>query len=215
MLDHLFVHPAAIIGKEELDATIPLLDVDDHAAILEKVDEVAARLRDLGVRVRIDARENLSPGAKFYEWERKGVPFRVEIGPKDLEKGSLALARRVTPEGAKRKEFVEENEAIRTLPDRLQTFQDELLEAARERREDATVRGVTSIGELEEALDGGAGFVYSGWSGDPAVEEAVQAATKATSRVIPDEEFRSDAAPERCISGEGEAKHEVVWARAY
>jgi len=194
---------------------VPILVGDDHAAILEKVDEVAARLRDLGVRVRVDARENLSPGAKFYEWERKGVPFRVEIGPKDLEKGSLALARRVIPEGAKRKEFVEENEAIQTLPDRLEAFQAELLKAARDRREDATVRGVTSMDELEEALDQGAGFVYSGWNGDPAVEQAVQEQTKATSRVLPDEEFRSDSAPAHCISGNGDAEHEVVWARAY
>ncbi len=194
---------------------VPILVGDDTDAILRKVDEVAARLKEKGVRVKVDARDNLSPGAKFYEWERKGVPFRVEIGPKDLEKGSLALARRVTPEGAKRKEFVEENEAIATLPDRLEAFQTELMEAARTRRENSTVRGVTSIGELEEALNSGAGFVYSGWSGDPAVEEDVKARTKATSRVIPDEEFRSEKAPKKCISGNDEAKHEVVWARAY
>ena len=72
-----------------------------------------------------------------------------------------------------------------------------------------------SIEELEEALDQGAGFVYTGWSGDPAVEQEVKDRTKATSRVIPSEEFRSETPPERCISGEGEAKHEVVWARAY
>jgi prolyl-tRNA synthetase len=194
---------------------VPILVGDDPARILEKCDEVAGRLRAAGVRVHIDARDNLSPGAKFYEWERKGLPYRVEIGPKDLEKGSLALARRVTPEGAKRKEFVEENEAIASLPERLEAFQTELVEAARARREEATVRGVTSIEELEEALDGGAGFVYTGWSGDPAVEQEVKERTKATSRVIPGEEFRSDTAPSTCLSGEGEAKHEVVWARAY
>ncbi|MFQ5538547.1 MAG: proline--tRNA ligase [Gemmatimonadota bacterium] len=195
---------------------VPIVRGDDtRDAVLSKAHEVRDRLRDLGIRVRVDARDNLSPGAKYYEWERKGVPYRIEVGPKDLEKGSLALARRVTPEGAKRKEFVPEEEAVASMPGRLEAFQTELLEIARARREAATVRGVGSVDELEEALDGGAGFVYSGWNGDPAVEQMVKDRTKATSRVIPGEEFRSEAVPERCISGDGPARYEVVWARAY
>ncbi len=195
---------------------VPITRGDDtRSAVLEKVDEVAGRLRAAGVRVKVDGRDHLSPGAKFYEWERKGVPYRLEIGPKDLEKGSVALARRVRPEGAKRKEFVPEEEAIETLPARLEAFQDELRETARARREENTVRGVGSIGELAEAFEAGAGFVYTGWNGDPAVEEQVKEATKATSRVIPSEEFRSPRVPERCVSGDGPAAMEVVWARAY
>lgn len=195
---------------------VPILRGDDtQAAVRTKADEVVARLKELGVRAKLDARDNLSPGAKYYEWERKGVPFRVEIGPKDLEQGQLALARRVTPEGAKRKEFVAEAEALAGMPARLEAFQTELMETARRRREDNTVRGVRSIGELEEALDGGAGFVYTGWNGDPSVEQRVKDQTKATSRVIPSEEFRSATAPAKCVSGEGDAKVEVIWARAY
>ena len=195
---------------------VPILRGDDtQAAVLSKAHEVGDRLKALGVRVKVDARDNLSPGAKYYEWERKGVPFRVEVGPKDLEKGQLALARRVTPEGAKRKEFVPEGEAVAGMPARLEEFQSELMHTARRRREEHTYRGVKSIGELQEILDNGGGFVYSGWSGDPAVEQAVKDATKATSRVIPSEEFRSEAAPEKCISGQDPAKVEVAWARAY
>ncbi|MEQ9399880.1 MAG: proline--tRNA ligase [Longimicrobiales bacterium] len=195
---------------------VPILRGDDtQAAVLAKVDEVAGRLKELGVRVKVDARDHLSPGAKYYEWERKGVPYRMEIGPKDLEKGSVALARRVIPEGAKRKEFVEENEAVAGMPARLEAFQTELRDRALARREANTVRGVNSLGELAEALDGGAGFVYTGWNGDPAVEEQVKEATKATSRVIPGPEFRSDSAPATCVSGNGKAEVEVVWARAY
>ncbi|MBT8488364.1 MAG: proline--tRNA ligase, partial [Gemmatimonadetes bacterium] len=123
---------------------VPILRGDD-GPVLEKVDEVAARLKEAGVRVRIDARENLSPGAKYYEWERKGVPYRVEIGPRDLEKGSVALARRLTPEGAKRKEFVPEDQAIAEMPGRLEAFQRELGTAALARRDAATVRGVESL----------------------------------------------------------------------
>lgn len=195
---------------------VPILRGDDtQAAVLAKAEEVGARLRELGVRVRVDLRDHLSPGAKYYEWERKGVPLRVEIGPKDLQQGQLALARRVTPEGAKRKEFVPEAEALAGMPTRLEAFQRELMESARRRREAHTYRGVNSIGELGEILDNGGGFVYSGWSGDPTVEQRVKDATKATTRVIPSEEFRSDKAPDKCISGQGPATMEVIWARAY
>jgi prolyl-tRNA synthetase len=195
---------------------VPILRGDDtESAVRAKAQEVADRLRADGVRVKVDTRDHLSPGAKYYEWERKGVPFRVEIGPKDLAQGQLALARRVVPEGAKRKEFVPEGEAIAGMRVRLDAFQAELRETARKRREAATVRGVKSIDELQEALDSGAGFVFTGWSGDPAVEQRVKEATKATSRVIPDEEFRSASAPAACVSGNGPAVMEVAWARAY
>jgi prolyl-tRNA synthetase len=195
---------------------VPILRGDDtQAAVLAKADEVAARLKQAGVRVRVDARDHLSPGSKYYEWERKGVPFRVEIGPKDLEQGQLALVRRVTPEGAKRKEFVPEGEAVAGLSARLDAFQAELLAAARSRREAHTHRGAASIEEVGEILDAEGGFVLTGWSGDPAVEQRMKEATKATSRVIPGDEFRSAAPPEKCISGEGASTMEVAWARAY
>ena len=193
---------------------VPILRGED-GPVLEKADTVAARLKEAGLRVKIDARENLSPGAKYYEWERKGVPFRIEIGPKDLEKGQLALARRITPEGEKRKAFLPEEEAIATLPERMEAFQAELRDRAVARREAHTVRGIGSLDQLEEALDGGAGFVYTGWNGDGSVEEAVKERTKATIRCLPGEEFRSGEAPAKCVSGEGASVTEVVWARAY
>jgi prolyl-tRNA synthetase len=194
---------------------VPILGSEDSAPVLAKAAEVKDRLKACGVRVKVDARENLSAGAKYYEWERKGVPYRVEIGPKDLAKGSLALVRRVTPEGEKRKAFVPEAQAIAELPARLETFQTELLEASRGRREESTVRGVRSVDELAEALDHGAGFVLTGWSGSAAVEAAIKERTKATLRVLVDEEFRSPTAPAKCVSGEGASIAEVAWARAY
>jgi prolyl-tRNA synthetase len=193
---------------------VPILRGDD-TAVMEKTQQVAARLKEAGVRVKVDARDHLSPGAKYYEWERKGVPFRIEIGPRDLEQGQLALARRLTPEGEKRKAFLPEEEVITTLPTRLEAFQTELRDAAVARREANTVRGVKSVDELAEALDSGAGFVYTGWNGDAAVEEAVKERTKATIRCLPGEEFRSAESPAKCVSGEGDAVTEAVWARAY
>ncbi|MDH5760229.1 MAG: proline--tRNA ligase [Gemmatimonadota bacterium] len=195
---------------------VPITRGDDTAAaVLEKSHQFAARLKDQGVRVKVDARENLSPGAKFYEWERKGVPFRVEIGPKDMEKGQVALARRIVPEGAGRKEFVAEDQAVSEMPSRLESFQTELREAAWKRREENSHRGVKTLDEMVEIIENGGGMVYTGWNGDPAVEEMVKERTKATIRCIPTEEFRSGSAPDRCVSGEGASTMEVAWARAY
>jgi prolyl-tRNA synthetase len=187
---------------------------EERVAVLEKADQLAALLRDQDVRVKVDGRDHLSPGAKFWEWERKGVPFRLEIGPKDLEKGQAVLVRRKQFGDEERKEFLPENEAVEGMVGRLESFQANLLKAAIERREANSYRGVETLDELAEIMEGDGGFVYAGWNGDAAVEEMVKEKTKATIRVIPDQEFRSEKPPTRCISG-GEAKMEVVFSRAY
>ena len=194
---------------------VPILKGDDVAPVLEKAEALRSALADRGVRARVDARDHLSPGNKFYEWERKGVPLRMEIGPKDMEKGQVVLAKRVRQEDDPRKEFLPEAEALATIPERLDAFQAQLLEAATARREQNSHRGVKTIGELAEIMDSSGGYVYTGWSGDPAVEERVKEETKATLRCIPGEEFRSEEAPTKCIGGDGDAKMEVMWARAY
>ncbi len=186
----------------------------ERTAVVEKAHELRARLVDAGVRVKVDDRDHLNPGAKFWEWERKGVPFRLEIGPKDLAKEQVVLVKRVTGEGEDRKAFLPEAQALAELPQRLEDFQAQLLERARARREANSHRGVKTLEELKEILDGPGGFVYTGWSGDPAVEERVKEETKATLRCIPGPDFRSPNAPERCIGG-GESTMEVVWAKAY
>ena len=187
---------------------------EERVAVTEKAHELASRLRDIGVRVKVDDRDYLSPGAKFWEWERKGVPFRLEIGPKDLPKEQAVLVRRVSFGEENRKEFLPENQAVSGMPAWLDTFQANLLQAAKDRREANSHRGVSDLAGLKEIMDGPGGFVYTGWNGDPAVEEKVKEETKATIRVIPDPEFRSEVAPRKCIGG-GEAKMEVVWAKAY
>jgi prolyl-tRNA synthetase len=100
------------------------------------------------------------------------------------------------------------------MPTKLQTFQANLLQAAQDRREANSHRDIQGLAELKEIMEGPGGFVYTGWSGDPQVEEKVKDETKATLRVIPDREFRSDTPPTRCIGG-GDAKMEVVWSKAY
>jgi prolyl-tRNA synthetase len=163
------------------------------------------------LRVRVDDREGIKPGAKYYEWEMRGVPLRLEIGPKDLEKGSVFSARRDTRAKAAL--------PIAGLPESvaalLRTIQGDLLAAAHARREAASHRGVTSYAQFKEIMEGPGGFVYAGWNGDPAVEAQVKEETKATIRLIPDPEFRSTTPPTACLVTGQPAKHEVIWAKAY
>jgi prolyl-tRNA synthetase len=187
---------------------------DERGPVVEKAHELRVRLGERGVRAKVDDRDHLNPGAKYYEWERKGVPVRIEIGPRDLAKQQVVLVKRVTPEGEERKLFLGENEAVETMPALLEVLQKDLLDRARTFRESNSHRGVREMGELKELLEGPGGFVYTGWSGDPAVEERVKEETKGTLRCIPDSEFQSPQAPERCLGG-GESKMEVVWAKAY
>ena len=194
---------------------VPILRGDDHGPVLEKADAVRDALVEQGVRAKVDARDFLSAGSKFYEWDRKGVPLRMEIGPKDIASGQVVLAKRVASGEGPRKEFVPEAEAVATLPRRLDDFQRELFAGARARREEHSYRGVSDLGELAEILDGSGGFVYTGWSGDPAVEARIKDETRATLRCVPEEEFQSAEAPTRCIGGEGRSRVEVCWAKAY
>jgi prolyl-tRNA synthetase len=194
---------------------VPIYKDDaQRSGVVAKAHEIRARLHDAGVRTRIDDRDQLSPGAKYYEWERKGVPLRMEIGPRDLESGKVVLVKRVRAEGEERKQFLPEAQALAELPQRLESFQAALLEQARARREASSHRGITKFEELAEILNGDGGFVYTGWSGDPAVEERVREETGGTLRCIPDPDFRSPVAPTTCIGG-GKAAMEVVWAKAY
>jgi prolyl-tRNA synthetase len=163
------------------------------------------------LRVKVDDREGVKPGAKYYEWELRGVPLRLEIGPKDLEKQSVFSARRDTRAKAGLP-MAGLPEAVAAL---LDTIQADLFAAAKARREANSHRGVTSYAQFKEIIEGPGGFVYAGWNGDPAVEARVKEETKATIRVIPDPEFRSPEAPTRCLVTGEPAKHEVVWAKAY
>jgi len=186
---------------------------EERESVLAKAREVADRLS--GIRTHIDDRDKMSPGAKFYEWELKGVPFRIEVGPKDIEKEQLVLARRVREEDAPRKEFLPEAEVIESLPSRLEAYQEFLFARARDRREQRTHRGVTEHSRLLEIMEGEGGFVYAGWCGSEECEERVKEEAKATIRCIPDEEYRSQEKPTTCLVCGSMASDEVIWARAY
>ena len=163
------------------------------------------------LRVHVDARDGMKPGAKYYEWELRGIPLRLELGPKDLEKQSVFSARRDT----RAKAAIPRAGVAQAVGALLDTIQADMIAAAKARRDASTIRGVTSYEQLKEVMAGDGGFVYAGWNGDPAIEAKVKEETKATIRVIPDAEFRSPTAPARCLVTGEPAMHEVVWAKAY
>ena len=198
---------------------IPIYKSDEEKA---RVVEAAYMVRDEltgwtgrgatdRLRVIVDAREGIKPGAKYYEHEMRGIPLRLEIGPKDLEKGSVFSARRDTRAKAALP-MAGLPEAVAGL---LGTMQSDLLAAATARREANSHRNVTSYAQFKEIMEGPGGFVYAGWNGDPAVEAKVKEETKATIRCIPDPEFRSAQAPTTCLVTGEPARHEVIWAKAY
>src|SRR6187397_2258730 len=190
---------------------------EERAQLLEAANKVRDHLTGWGgrgddrVRVRIDSREGIKPGAKYYEWELRGVPLRIELGPRDLEKNACVAARR-----DKREKTTLPLDglpaAVRAL---LEDIQTSMLAAARERREANSIREPITYDKFRELMEGEGAFVYAGWNGDPTVEAKVKADTKATIRCLPDEEFRTTPRPGKCMVTGEPAQHEVVWARAY
>lgn len=189
---------------------VPIWKTDEQrrqvgAAALELFGALVAA----GLRARLDDREGITPGAKYYEWEAKGVPVRIEVGPRDVERQQAVLARR-----GGGKEPVPVGRVVERLTGALDEIQRDLFGAARKRREAHSVRHVTK-NQLVELMAGPGGFAYGGFCGDSACEAAIKDATKATIRVLPDEEFRSDPAPATCVWCERPAVGEALWAKAY
>jgi len=196
---------------------VPIYRTDDERGrVLQKADEVEALLRQSNIRAKVDARDNLKPGSKYYEWERKGVPARIEIGPRDVDRGqAMVVLRTVTGTDLPRKEALPEHGLAETLRARLDAYQAALLAAARERREANSYRGIRSYGEFRELMEGAGGFVYAGWCGSAACEDRVKDETRATIRVLPSAEFASAEAPAHCLVCGAQSVSEAVWARAY
>ena len=190
---------------------VPIYKNDDEkAGVLAAADKLFAEVKAAGIRVQVDKREGIKPGAKYYEWEARGVPLRLEIGPRDVAAGTVMLARRT----GGRKEPVPTEGLGRLLLAAMDQMQADLLSAARERRERASLRGATKA-QFIEHIENEAGFVYAGYCGDAACEADIKAKTKATIRVLPDPEFRSPVAPTTCVWCDRPSVAEAVWAKAY
>src|SRR6185503_18634169 len=171
---------------------VPIYKSDEErTTVLGAADQVFRELKTGGIRVHLDAREGMKPGAKYYEWEGRGVPLRLEIGPRDVAAGHVMLARRT---GGKKTPFVT-NGLAHSLRIEIDAMQQDLLDAARTRREQNSVRGIESKEAFLEFIARDGGFAYAGWCGDTACEADIKEQTKATIRCLPDEEFRSPTPP--------------------
>jgi prolyl-tRNA synthetase len=183
---------------------IPPRKGDWNEAVLPKARELLQRLKDAGVRAHLDDRDTHQTGYKYADWEMRGVPLRLEIGPKDIEKDQCVLVRRDNREKA----FVPTAGLAEEVPKRLEALQAALLERARRNLEERTTR-VSSYDELKEVMRTRRGLIVAGWAGDPAVEKRIKEETKATIRVIPTENV---PAPDVVT---GEPGREVYFAQAY
>ncbi len=149
------------------------------ARVLERVHELCAQLKAAGIRARVDDSEQ-SPGWKFAEYEMKGVPLRVEMGPRDLEKGECVVVSRDNRE----KTTLAADELAARIPELLDALRDRLFERARENRERRTFAAET-LPEMIEIANRESGFIKASWCGELACEEALKEQAGVTSRCMP------------------------------
>lgn len=171
----------------------------DHAYELK--ENLSAKFR-----TGIDASDK-KPGWKFNEYEMKGVPLRLEVGPKDIEKGQAVLVRRDTGE----KEFVPQDQLETRISELLEEIQQNLFNKAKEKQQEKTYT-TTNYEEFKQTFDQKSGFVKAMWCGETACEEKIKEETGVTSRCIPNEEEKIS---EDCVCCGKEAEKMVYWAKAY
>jgi prolyl-tRNA synthetase len=197
---------------------VPIWRTDeDKSVVLEAAGKLLRSLREWErrepnrLRVHLDARDSMKPGAKYYEWELRGIPLRLEIGPRDLASNQGVLVRRDTKE----KRPVSLSTLGEDVAEVLSRIQRDMLAAALDRREANSYRGGMSYDKFRELMGGPGGFVYAGWCGDAACEAQIKDDTKATIRCLPDEEFQSADKPTVCLRCGRKAVAEALWAKAY
>jgi prolyl-tRNA synthetase len=187
---------------------VPIYRSDDEAAaVLPVARALSASLAGDGIRSRVDDRDQHRPGFKFSEWELKGVPVRIEIGPRDVEAGQVVLVTRTSGE----KRTLPVGEASATMASVLRHIQRELYDDAFAFR-DANTHDAHDYAELRAGLEAEAGFWVGAWCGNTACEQKVSQDTKATVRFLPIEPEDPDAA---CVVCGRPGVDKAAWARAY
>ncbi len=180
----------------------------EKTAVLPVAQRIFDELTAAGVRVKMDDRDNLSPGYKFNDWELRGVPARIEIGPRDVAKNSVALARRDVP-GREGKVFVSQDGLTQVVLDLLDDIQQTLLERATTFRDD-NIHEVTDYDGLKTAVK--TGFARAWWAGDNADETRVKEECKATIRCIPFDQPDGEGV---CFLTGKPATKQALFGRAY
>ncbi|MBR2450342.1 MAG: proline--tRNA ligase [Paludibacteraceae bacterium] len=186
---------------------VPIFKKQDQLdALMEKLNPLADQLKQLGIRVQVDASDKATPGFKFAEYELKGVPLRLAMGGRDLENGTIELARRDTMT----KETVSFDNIVETIQNLLKEIQDNIYQKALDFRL-ANTREVNTWEEFKEEIKK-PGFLLCHWDGTPETEEKIKAETKATIRCIP---FEGDKTPGKCIYTGKPSAQRVIFAIAY
>jgi len=175
--------------------------------VLDKAKEIYQQLKDAGIRVKLDDRDTQTPGWKFNEWELKGVPIRLEIGPKDIEKNQVVLVRRDNFE----KSFVPMENLVETVKEMLDAVHDGMYQKALDMRDKHT-HVAYNMDEFVDALENKKGFIKAMWCGGRECEDKVKDDTGATIRCIP---FEQENLGDKCICCGEDAKHMVYFAKAY
>jgi prolyl-tRNA synthetase len=179
----------------------------EPAAIAAKAKEVADKLTQAGLTVVLDDRQEYTPGWKFNQWELKGVPVRIEIGPRDLKQEQVTMARRDTYQ----KSFVKEAEAVEAVQKLLQDIQQNLYAKAHANLEQL-ITAVKTYDEFKAAVAGKGGFVKAAWCGNANCEAKIKEETGATVRVIP---FEKEEPQTGCVYCGQKAKDVAYFARSY
>lgn len=188
---------------------VPIFKTDDEKAkVMEVADRIFKELKAAGIRVKVDDRDNVSSGFKFNDWEMRGVPLRIEVGPKDVEKGTVALARRDKP-GREGKSFVPQAGLDSAVSGLLTDIQASLLQRATEFR-DANIHEPKDYEDLKRIVADSWAFAY--WCESRECEAKVKEDTKATTRNIP---FNQPDAEGTCIVCGKPSKRKVYFAKAY
>ncbi|MDY0986318.1 proline--tRNA ligase [Flavobacterium sp. CFBP9031] len=187
---------------------VPIYKTDEQLAqITEAVKDLTAKLRKLKITVKFDDRTTQKPGFKFAEWELKGVPVRIAVGPKDLENGTFEVARRDNLT----KEVVSNEKIVEHVNDLLEQIQRDLFAKALDYR-NTHITEVNNFEEFKEVLEGKGGFLSAHWDGTAETEEKIKELTKATIRCIP-----LDAVEEAgsCVFTGKPSSKRVLFAKAY
>ena len=188
---------------------VPIFKTDEEKTlVIEAAKRIREQLVKADIRVKLDEREGQSPGFKFNDWEMRGVPLRMEVGPKDVAKGTVVLARRDKP-GREGKAFVSQDGIATSVQTLLVEIQKALFDRALAFREAHTVEP-KNLDEFRQAVE--TGFAKSFWCGDSKCEEQIKEATKATLRCIPlDQPGESGV----CISCNKPSKEIAIFGKAY
>jgi prolyl-tRNA synthetase len=187
-------------------AIVPIFRKEEQKAlVMEYVSRMTADLDGIGFKV--DDREQYSPGRKFNDWEKRGVPLRMEVGPKDIEKNQVVLARRDTGE----KSFVSQDGLRERIVGMLESIQSDMFNRAAEFRKTHS-HVIDEYARFNEILDGEGGFLWSHWCGTTGCEDKVKKDTKATIRCIPIDVEKESG---KCIVCGEPSGARVVFSRAY